>query len=114
MRMAEPSPQLDITVEDSTLTIEAGRQADERVSARLDDKGVEMELPDQHKLKTKASFDGKNDEIILERSVSDGGSVVQKFSLTPQADRIIVEVTLKGGRMGNRTMRQVYDRRGTS
>lgn len=111
MHMVRPSPQMDITLRDSTVEIRGGRQAVERVSARLDNNTVEVKLPDGHTLKTQARFDPKNYELVVERSVSKGGSVVKKFSLTPNRERLIVEVDVSGNPMGGQTIRQVYDRK---
>ncbi len=110
MRLLTPPSQMEIALRDSSVSIESGRQSDERFTVPLDEETRETALPDDHKLKTKARFDPKDDILVVERSVSSGGSVVEKYTLTPQADRIIVEVTLKGGPGGNRTLRRVYDR----
>ncbi len=108
--MMEAAPRLDITVQDSTVTIRAEGDQGDDVSARLDGETVATELPDGHKLKTKAEFKGKNDVLVIERSVSDGGSVSERISLTPEKDRIIIYVDLSGGPLGGRTLRRVYDR----
>ncbi len=111
MHMVTPSPQMDIALRDSTVEIRAGRQAEERVAARLDNNTVKVKLPDGHTLETKARFDPDKNELVVERSVSKGGSVVKKFSLTPNRDRLIVEVSVSGDPLGGRTVRQVYDRK---
>ncbi len=110
MQLLTPSPMLELELRDSTVTIETGRQSDEKLTLPLDDKKVETELPEKHKLDAQAKFDPKDDVLVVQRSVSGGGSVVEKYTLTPEADRIIVEVTFKGGPGGSRKLRRVYDR----
>lgn len=110
MRTIEAAPRMDLTLRDSTVTLQTGRFADERVTARLDDKTVEVKLPDGHKLRTKARFEGKNDVLVIDRSIAGSGSVEEKFRLTPGKDRIIVDIDVSEGPRGGRTLRHVYDR----
>jgi len=110
MHLLAPASRMEIVMRDSSVSIETGRRADEKITLPLDDQTVETPLPDDHKLEMKARFDPKDDVLVVERSVSGGASLVERYTLTPHSDRVIVQVTFKGGPGGSRTLRRVYDR----
>jgi len=110
MRLVTVPPRhLEVSLSDSLVTL--GYTAQD-VWVLPFGKKVERDLGDDLTLEARA--DWENDRLVVKRSVSGGGSVIETYMPSMDGKRLTVAVELAGdGRGGGFEIRRVYDAGGS-
>ena len=101
-----PPAVVTVTATDSTVTLAPDTGA--ALVVHSDGRKVKQQLEGGGEVEVRGEWDGH--EFVVERKVSDGGKVTEKYRLSEDGKQLDVEVTLAGLKGRSVKFRRVYDR----
>jgi hypothetical protein len=101
-----PPAVLTVTATDSTVTLAPDTGA--ALVVHSDGRKVKQQIEGGGEIEVQGRWDGH--EFVVERKVSDGGKVTEKYRLSQDGKQLDVEVTLAGMKGRSLKFKRVYDR----